>query len=203
MRNLQNQGESSPAAGLAGDACTEHRSNSSLEGQRLPLPLARLRRKDTHDSVRQRLLQARRQHDRHGRQASGRNRLRDAPPHRLRHPLSRLIAARDQWPRVWERVCAADVLVWGTPVYWHGMTGALKTLIERMNDEPAEHIAGTPLAFFFQGSGPGPAVTEVMHTTIERLTDVYRMPLLGIADGAHSIPALRQRIVGPFFAENL
>ena len=102
----------------------------------------------------------------------------------------------DQWPRVWERMCAADVLVWGTPVYWHGMTGALNSPIERMNDEPTEQIAGPPLTFFFQGSGPGPAVTEVMHTTIERLTDVYRMPLLGIADGAHSIPALRQQIVG-------
>jgi possible flavodoxin protein len=100
----------------------------------------------------------------------------------------------DQWPRVWERMCAADALVWGTPVYWHGMTGALKTVIERMNDEPAEQIAGTPLAFFFQGSGPGPAVAEVMHTTIERLTELYRMPLLGIADGARGIPALRRQI---------
>lgn len=102
----------------------------------------------------------------------------------------------DQWRRVWERMCAANVLVWGTPIYWHAMTGALKTVIERMNDEPAEQIAGTPLGFFFQGSGPGRAVTEVMHTTIERLTDLYRMPLLGVADGARDIPALRRRIVG-------
>jgi len=35
-------------------------------------------------------------------------------------------------------MCAADVLAWGTPVYRHGMTGALKTVIERMNDEPTK-----------------------------------------------------------------
>ncbi|OLO47610.1 hypothetical protein BKH31_04445 [Actinomyces oris] len=44
----------------------------------------------------------------------------------------------DQWPQVWERMCAADVLAWGTPVYRHDMTGALKTVIERMNDEPTK-----------------------------------------------------------------
>lgn len=35
-------------------------------------------------------------------------------------------------------MCAADMLAWGTPVYRHGMTGTLKTVIERMNDEPTK-----------------------------------------------------------------
>ncbi|WP_256693267.1 NAD(P)H-dependent oxidoreductase [Actinomyces oris] len=30
------------------------------------------------------------------------------------------------------------MLAWGTPVYRHDMTGALKTVIERMNDEPTK-----------------------------------------------------------------
>jgi len=64
-----------------------------------------------------------------------------------------------------------------------------------MNDEPADQMAGTPLALFFQASAPGPAVAEIMRTTAQRLTQLYRMPLLGVADGAHDIPALRRRII--------
>ena len=64
-----------------------------------------------------------------------------------------------------------------------------------MNDEPADQMAGTPLALFFQASAPGPAVAEIMRTTAQRLMQLYRMPLLGVADGAHDIPALRRRII--------
>ena len=65
-----------------------------------------------------------------------------------------------------------------------------------MNDEPADQMAGTPLALFFQASAPGPAVAEIMRTTAQRLMQLYRMPLLGVADGARNMPALRRRILG-------
>jgi len=64
-----------------------------------------------------------------------------------------------------------------------------------MNDEPADQMAGTPLALFFQASAPGPAVAEIMRTTAQRLTQLYRMPLLGVADGARAMPALHRRII--------
>jgi len=35
-----------------------------------------------------------------------------------------------------------------------------------------------------------------MRTTAQRLAQLYRMPLLGVADGARDIPALRRRILG-------
>lgn len=103
--------------------------------------------------------------------------------------------AEDQCPQVCERMCAADVLVWGIPIYWHGMTGSLKTVIERINDEPAELIAGTPLAFFFQDSRPGRAATEIMHRTMGRFAKLFGMPLLSVADSARDLPALRRRIL--------
>jgi hypothetical protein len=52
-----------------------------------------------------------------------------------------------------------------------------------MNDEPADQMAGTPLALFFQASAPGPAVAEIMRTTAQRLMQLYRMPLLGVSNG--------------------
>ena len=64
-----------------------------------------------------------------------------------------------------------------------------------MNDEPADQMAGTPLALFFQASAPGPAVAEAIRTTAQRLMQLYRMPLLGVSNGARDIPALRRRII--------
>ena len=64
-----------------------------------------------------------------------------------------------------------------------------------MNDEPADQMAGTPLALFFQASAPGPAVAEIMRTTAQRLMQLYRMPLLGVSNGVRDIPALRRRII--------
>lgn len=66
-----------------------------------------------------------------------------------------------------------------------------------MNDEAADQMAGTPLALFFQASAPGPAVAEAIRTTAQRLMQLYRMPLLGVANGARAIPALRRRIILP------
>lgn len=64
-----------------------------------------------------------------------------------------------------------------------------------MNDEPADQMAGTPLALFFQASAPGPAVAEAIRTTAQRLMQLYRMPLLGVANGARAMLALRRRII--------
>lgn len=89
----------------------------------------------------------------------------------------------------------AEVIVWATPIYWHGMTGALKTLIERMNDEPAEQIAGRHLALVYQGSAPGRAVDEVMHTTAQRLAEVFHLDLVGVAGSERDLAALRRRLL--------
>ena len=64
-----------------------------------------------------------------------------------------------------------------------------------MNDEPADQMAGTPLALFFQASAPGPAVAEAIRTTAQRLMQLYRMPLLGVSNGVRHIKALRRRII--------
>jgi len=58
-----------------------------------------------------------------------------------------------------------------------------------MNDEPADQMAGTPLALFFQASAPGPAIAEAIRTTAQRLMQLYRMPLLGVANGARAMLA--------------
>ena len=60
---------------------------------------------------------------------------------------------------------------------------------------PLNNLPGTPLALFFQASAPGPAVAEAIRTTAQRLMQLYRMPLLGVANGARAIPALRRRII--------
>ena len=58
------------------------------------------------------------------------------------------------------------------------------------------HVSASSGAPSRGSSLPGPAVAEIMRTTAQRLTQLYRMPLLGVADGARAMPALHRRIVG-------
>ena len=65
-----------------------------------------------------------------------------------------------------------------------------------MNDEPADQMAGTPLALFFQASAPGPAVAEAIRTTAQRLMQLYRMPLLGVSNGVRRARGTVGRLPG-------
>ena len=58
------------------------------------------------------------------------------------------------------------------------------------------HVSASSGAPSRGSSLPGPAVAEIMRTTAQRLAQLYRMPLRGVADGARNIPALRRRILG-------
>lgn len=40
---------------------------------------------------------------------------------------------KDDVPAITEKVLAADVIVWATPIYYYEMSGQMKTLIDRMN----------------------------------------------------------------------
>jgi multimeric flavodoxin WrbA len=39
----------------------------------------------------------------------------------------------DDFPALLERFLAADIVVWSTPVYWHGVSGQMKCFLDRMS----------------------------------------------------------------------
>ena len=62
-------------------------------------------------------------------------------------PLYSAQADGDRFEQVRARVVTADVIVLGTPVYWHSLGALPRTLFERMYGTPPAGLAGRKLAF--------------------------------------------------------
>lgn len=59
--------------------------------------------------------------------------------------------ADDQFEDVVDAMVDADVLVMGSPVYWHSMTGQFRTLLDRIYESQKKRmLAGKTLFFIFQ-----------------------------------------------------
>jgi len=101
----------------------------------------------------------------------------------------------DQFEQVLAWLLEADVIVLGTPVYWHSLGALPRTLLERMYGAPPVELAGRKLAFFTQGDQPRaePGMGATTYT-ITRFAGLYGLDLIGTAFGASDLPALHEAI---------
>lgn len=73
----------------------------------------------------------------------------------------------DQFHEVMRRMIKADILIMGSPVYWHTMTGQFHSLLDRIYEsEEKRHLGGKQLYFIFQGAGPSRAMLEAGDNTM-------------------------------------
>lgn len=76
---------------------------------------------------------------------------------------------------------AADIIVMGSPCYWHDLSGALRCLIDRCYGPVAEgSFSGKKLVFVFQGAAPTKAMFERVEYTMFRFAGLYGMDYLGM-----------------------
>lgn len=101
----------------------------------------------------------------------------------------------DQFKEVWEKLCDADFIVWGSPVYWHSLAGPLKVFIDRMYDYRDGELAGKNFVFFQQGGDPTQESLDMNAYIIGRIAALYEMNLVGVSNSASEIPALREAIL--------
>ena len=75
----------------------------------------------------------------------------------------------DQFEEVLLKMREADVLVMGSPVYWHNICGAMRDLLDRFYGpvSPGE-LRGKKLAFLFQGAAPEKWMLEAGEYTMKR-----------------------------------
>ncbi|WP_090092653.1 flavodoxin family protein [Lactobacillus bombicola] len=86
----------------------------------------------------------------------------------------------DQFGKVLARLQKTDWIVLGTPAYWHDMSGYLKTLIERIGQDPElDTLAGKKLSVFIQGSNPADTIKPVT-SIIKRFAQVAHMEYINI-----------------------
>ena len=86
----------------------------------------------------------------------------------------------DQFDVVLKAMQDADVIVLGTPVYWHTMSGSLKNVIDRMyNVRDTANLQGKQLYFIIQGADPTPQSIESTEYIMTRFAKVYDLELKG------------------------
>lgn len=91
----------------------------------------------------------------------------------------------DQLSLVLSSMSQADTIVIGTPVYWHTMSGGLKTFIDRLYelDRPVGALSGKKLYFLMQGAAPSQDTIRQVPYIMTRVAAQYDMQYMGAAVG--------------------
>lgn len=102
------------------------------------------------------------------------------PEHRIYPYGSRLDGDEFDW--VLAKMKAADLIVIGSPVYWHNICGAVRTLLDRFYGPVAEGgLSGRKLVFLYQGAAPEKWMLDAGEYTMSRFAMLYGMDWLGMA----------------------
>ncbi len=100
----------------------------------------------------------------------------------------------DQFDEVLAKVSAADVLVIGSPLYWHNICGSVRTFLDRCYGpvEPGSLVG--KLFFLYQGASPEKWMMEAGEFTIKRFGALYGLSYQGMATNRKEAAALAAKI---------
>ncbi|MFS1663072.1 flavodoxin family protein [Streptococcus sp. zg-JUN1979] len=104
--------------------------------------------------------------------------------------------ADDAFADFLEDIKQAEVLVIGTPIYWHSMSASLKAVLDRSADldETTNTFAGKKLYFFLQGASPTELAKENTLYMMERFAAQLGMTLEGSATSQDEIASLSNQL---------
>ncbi len=88
----------------------------------------------------------------------------------------------DQLEQVIAKMKEADVIVVGSPLYWHNICGSVRNVLDRFYGlvEKGE-LSGRTLYFLFQGAAPEKWMLEAGDYTMKRFAALYGMRYGGMA----------------------
>ncbi|MGO4971932.1 flavodoxin family protein [[Clostridium] aminophilum] len=90
--------------------------------------------------------------------------------------------AHDQFGEVLDKVKKADVLAIGSPMYWHNICGAVRTMLDRFYGPVASgSLKGKKLFFLFQGAAPEKWMLDAGNFTMSRFEGLYGLTYEGMA----------------------
>ena len=90
--------------------------------------------------------------------------------------------AGDQFGEVLDKVKKADVLVIGSPMYWHNICGAVRTMLDRFYGPVVSgSLKGKKLFFLFQGAAPEKWMLDAGNFTMSRFAGLYGLTYEGMA----------------------
>lgn len=90
--------------------------------------------------------------------------------------------ADDQFDEVIDKMKAADIIVIGSPVYWHNICGSIRNLLDRFyGPVQSGALKGRKLYFLYQGGAPEKWMIDAGEYTMQRFARLYGMEYAGMA----------------------
>lgn len=101
----------------------------------------------------------------------------------------------DQFDEVLAKMKEADIVVMGSPVYWHNICASVRTFLERFYGfvEPYS-FKGKQLFFLYQGAEPTKMMIDDGEYTMERFAGMYGFTYQGMATDKSQAEALRSKL---------
>jgi len=76
----------------------------------------------------------------------------------------------------------ADIVVIGSPLYWHNICGSVRNVLDRFYGKVEDgELSGCKLYFVFQGAAPEQWMLEAGEYTMKRFASLYGMTYGGMA----------------------
>lgn len=101
----------------------------------------------------------------------------------------------DQLDELIAKMKHTDIIVMGSPVYWHNICASLRTLMERFYGYvPSGEFKGKRLFFLYQGAAPTKMMIDAGEYTMSRFADMYGFAYEGMATDRSEAKTLREKL---------
>lgn len=101
----------------------------------------------------------------------------------------------DQLNIVIEKIKQSEVVVIGSPLYWHNICGSVRNMLDRFYGlVPEGSLSGKTLYFLFQGAGPEKWMMEAGEYTMKRFAGLYGMKYVGMAANRSEAVRLSEKL---------
>lgn len=98
----------------------------------------------------------------------------------------------DQFDAVLAKIRGADVLVIGSPMYWHNLCGSVRTMLDRFHGYVPRGSLSGKLYFIFQGAAPEKWMMDATSFTIMRFAKLYGYTYEGMITSQEEAAAASQ-----------
>lgn len=101
----------------------------------------------------------------------------------------------DQLDKVIEKMKEADIVVMGSPVYWHNICASVRTLMERFYGYlPENTFSGKRFFFLYQGAAPTKMIIDDGEYSMSRFAKMYGFTYEGMATSKSEAKELRSKL---------
>lgn len=101
----------------------------------------------------------------------------------------------DQFDIIVKKMKEADVVVIGSPVYWHNICASVRTVMERFYGTIDEGtFKGKKLFFLYQGAAPTKMMIDDGEYSMSRFAEMYGFTYEGMANNKSQAKELRNKL---------